>query len=57
LFSEYVWIVCIDATATKLLSLILLVMIYSRNCIGRWIITISERKRRSDPYINGQSRE
>jgi hypothetical protein len=58
LFSEYIWIVCIDATATKLLSLILLVMIYSGSHISRWIITISDRKMtRSDRYISGQSQE
>jgi hypothetical protein len=33
------------------------VMIYSRSHISRWIITISDRKRRSDHYINSQSRE
>jgi hypothetical protein len=40
---------------TKLLSLILLVMIYSGSYISRWIITISDRERRSDHYINSQS--
>jgi hypothetical protein len=44
--------VLLDATVTKCLSLILLVMIYSGSCISRWIITISDRERRSDHYIN-----
>jgi hypothetical protein len=29
-------------------------MIYSGSHISRWIITISDRKRRSDHYINRQ---
>jgi hypothetical protein len=32
-------------------------MIYSGSCISRWIITISDRERRSDHYINSQSLE
>ena len=32
-------------------------MIYSGSHISRWIITISDRKRRSDRYINAANRE
>ena len=47
----------IDASTIELLSLILLVMNDSRDCMCRWIITIRERKRRSNHNINGHSRE
>ncbi len=43
----------IDALTIELLSLVLLVMNDSRDCMCRWIIMIREKKRRSNYDING----